>query len=445
MPRIRLPNNWRPRPYQQPLWNYLEGGGNRAVAVWHRRAGKDDVCLHWTATAAMQRVGTYWHMLPEAAQARKAIWNAVNPHTGKRRVDEAFPPEIRASTQEHEMFIRFANGSTWQVVGSDNYNSLVGSPPIGVVFSEWALADPASWAYLRPIFRENGGWALFIYTPRGRNHGATFFDNAKALPAEWFAERLTARQTPVFTEADLAAELRDYKADYGEQDGESRFNQEYLCDFNAAVVGSYYGSLMNDLETKGRIREVRHEPALSVHTAWDLGIGDSTAIWFCQLAGQEVRLIDYYEASGVGLDHYAAMLRSRSYNYGDHILPHDADISELGTGRTRVQTLGGMGISGRVLTRSSPDDGINAARLLLPKCWFDADKCKRGIEALRQYRREYDDELKAFKKRPLHDWTSHAADAFRYLAMGLPDAWADLKPVDRYAHTPKRGGSWMTA
>ena len=168
MPEIVIPHNWQPRDYQQPLWRYLCNGGKRAVAVWHRRAGKDDICLHWTACAAMERVGVYWHLLPQADQARKAIWDAVNPLTGLRRIDEAFPHAIRANTRETDMFIRFKNGSTWQVVGSDNFNSLVGTPPIGLVLSEWALADPAAWAYLSPILMDNGGWAVFITTPRGR-------------------------------------------------------------------------------------------------------------------------------------------------------------------------------------------------------------------------------------------------------------------------------------
>src|SRR4051812_39424132 len=159
MPTLSLPNNWAPRGYQKPLWNHLESGGKRAISIWHRRAGKDEVALHWTACAAMQRPGNYWHCLPTYAQSRKAIWSAVNGHTGKRRIDEAFPKEIRAATNEQEMFIRFVNGSTWTVVGSDTYDNLVGAPPVGIVFSEWSRANPAAWAYMSPILSENDGWA----------------------------------------------------------------------------------------------------------------------------------------------------------------------------------------------------------------------------------------------------------------------------------------------
>lgn len=235
---ITLPNNgWRPRRYQMPLWTHLEHGGRRAVAVWHRRAGKDEVCLHWSAIAAMKRPATYWHMLPEANQARKAIWEAINPHTGKRRIDEAFPKEIRETSREQEMMIKFVNGSTWQVVGSDNYDSLVGSPPAGVVFSEWALAKPDAWAYLRPILAENGGWALFIYTPRGDNHGKSTYDLALIEP-DWFCELLTADETGVFDPDTLEAERREMISQFGQSRGNALFKQEYYCSWVEAFEGA---------------------------------------------------------------------------------------------------------------------------------------------------------------------------------------------------------------
>ncbi len=187
-PVITLPLDWAPRPDQRALWDYLESGGKRAVMVAHRRWGKDEVGLHFAAVAALQRPGNYWHMLPQYGQARRVIWEAVNPRTGRRRIDEAFPQEIRRRTIDGEMLIELANGSTWQLVGSDNFDSLVGSPPVGIVFSEYALADPMAWAYFRPILAENGGWALFIYTPRGRNHGKTLYDFARSEEG-WFSQR----------------------------------------------------------------------------------------------------------------------------------------------------------------------------------------------------------------------------------------------------------------
>jgi hypothetical protein len=415
---IRLPyNGWRPRGYQQELWNYLERGGKRAVAIWHRRAGKDEVCLHWAAVAAHLRVGVYWHMLPEANQARKAVWDAVNPHSGLRRINEAFPRDLRESTRETDMAIRFKTGSLWQLVGSDNYNSLVGSPPAGVVFSEFALADPSAWGYLRPILAENGGWALFITTPRGRNHASTFYEAARQ-DRNWFAEQLPATMTNVFTAEQLEIEHRELIREYGPDDGEARYRQEYLVSFDAGVMGSYYGSLMEAAEKERRITAVPHEPTLPVHTAWDLGIGDATAIWCVQLAGREVHLIDYIENSGVGLDWYTRELDTRPWKWGEHILPHDAEARELGSGRTRIEVLRSLGFHRTmVIPRDRIEDGVNAVRMLLPRCWFDAEKCQRGVSALQNYRRSWNEALRIYSDRPLHDWSSHAADALRYLAL----------------------------
>lgn len=420
MPRIRLPNGWQPRPYQRKLWNYLEGGGKRGVWIAHRRAGKDDLAMHWTAVAAHGRVGTYWHMLPEAAQARKAIWEAINPHTGKRRIDEAFPRELRDGTRENEMFMRFKCGSTWQVLGSDNYNSLVGSPPIGLVMSEYALADPNAWGYMRPILRENGGWAAFITTPRGRNHAYTMYEAAREDP-EWFAELLPATETGVFSEHDLAAERREMMREYGPDDGQARYEQEYLCSWSAGMLGAYYARQMDDAEKEGRITNVPHDPRLPVHTAWDLGIGDAHAIWMTQVAGAEIRVIDYIENSGVGLDWYARELDKRPYKWGEHILPHDIEVKELGTGKTRLEVLNSLGIRNtRVIPAQSVDEGINALRMLLPRMWFDKVKAVRVVECMRAYHRAWDDKRRTYQDRPYHDWSSHCCDAGRYYALAEP-------------------------
>jgi len=424
---IRFPHRWRRRPHQARLWHFLEqaiapvpsGGeppGQRAVAVWHRRAGKDSLAVNFAACAAQRRVANYWHMLPTARQGRKVVWEAITG-TGRRLIDQAFPPAISESKSEEDMLIRLIGGSTWQVVGSDNFDRLVGANPAGVVFSEWALADPRAWEYVRPILAENGGWALFIYTPRGRNHGAALFDMARRTPG-WFAERLTVNETGVIAPGVIEDERRSGMAD-------ELIRQEYYCSFEAALVGSYYGRLIEAAGSDGRILDsIEPDPTLPVITAWDLGIGDATAIWFAQLSGREIRLIDYYEASGVGLDHYAEVLRRKAAEhrcvYGEALLPHDATQSELGTGRTRLETLRSLGIGRtRVVKRLSVDDGINASRLILPRRWFDAGRCARGLEALRQYSRAWSEERKTFGERPAHDWASHAADAFRYLAAGL--------------------------
>lgn len=427
-----IPNNWYPRRYQFCAWDALQKGKKYVLCRWHRRAGKDDIALHWTARQTLERIGTYWHMLPEAAQARKAIWEAVNPHTGRRRIDEAFPQEMRANTRENEMFIRFKNGSTWQVVGSDNFNSLVGSPPVGIVLSEWALAKPAAWAYLRPIMAENGGWALFISTPRGRNHMQKMEQAALDDP-RWFVDVLPATETSVFSAEALEAERKAYIAEYGPDDGDSLFRQEYLVSYDAAIVGAYYARHVEAAEQSARVCDLPVDRSIPVHTTWDLGISDSTSIWCFQVMGGEVRVVDWYEANGQPLEHYADWLAEREYS-GDDWVPHDARVRELGTGRTRIETLKMLGRKPRVVPNHTLMDGINAGRLTLDIAFFDRTRCEGGLEALRNYRREWDEDNKVFKDRPKHDWASHTADAWRYLAM----AWREMAP-QAAAKKPPRG------
>lgn len=433
--RITLPHNWSPRPYQHRLWKYLANGGKRAVAVWHRRAGKDDVCLNWTACAAMERPGTYWHLLPEYAQARKAVWEAVNPHTGRRRIDEAFPKEIRRFTRENEMIIGVGSVSTWQLVGSDNYNALMGTPPVGVNFSEFALANPAAWAYIRPILLENNGWATFISTPRGKNHLKSMFDSANGAPG-WFREKLTAEDTGVFTPEQLANELRELQAQHGDDYGRAIFDQEYGCSFEAAILGSIWGDLMSRAERAGRLCVVPHEPERPVFTAWDLGFTDDTAIWFFQMVAGEVHVIDYAQDSGKGIEFYADLLKAKKkdggWTYGTHYLPHDARARTLAAGGKSIhQQLIAHGVGRTVIApRLDIEDGIQAGRATLPVCWFDSERCADGIEHLRNFKREWDDERKVFSQRPVHDKASHAASAFRTLSL----VWKN--PKTRPTETP---------
>ena len=423
---LSLPHNWTPRDYQLPLWKKLETGCKRAAAVWHRRAGKDDVMLHWIATASQRRVGNYWTMLPLQSQARRAIWQSINPHTGVRRIDEAFPPEMRANTRDNDMSITFANGSQWQVLGSDSYDSHVGAAPIGIVWSERALSDPRSWAYLRPILLENNGWALFNFTPRGSNHAKRTFETWQS-DSNWYCERLTANDTNVFTAEQLKAEKREYIGLHGHDEGEALFNQEYHCSFDSPVLGSYYGHEMVAAETEGRIGRVPHDSAVGVETWWDLGIGDATAIFFAQrIPGGEIHIIDYIEDQGKALPYYVDLLNQKksefNYNYTQHILPHDAKARELQTGKPRQEALKYLGIEATIISQHNVDDGIHAVRMMLPRCWFDSVKCERGIDCLRSYRKAEDQHKsdgvhKFYQSRPLHDFASHAADAFRYGAM----------------------------
>lgn len=384
----------------------------------------------------MTRVGGYWHMLPQASQSRKAVWDAVNPHTGKRRIDEAFPHEIRESTRENDMFIRFKNGSTWQVVGSDNYNSLIGSPPVGVVFSEYALSDPSAWAFLRPIMAENDGWALFISTPRGRNHFSKLVDYA-LTDSEWFGQVLDVDDTGAISKETIDRERRELEAERGEKEAQAIISQEYYCDFDAALPGAYYGDFMSKAEKDGRIGDFPHFPKEQVGTAWDIGFGDSTVVWmFQQPPSGRVRLINVLEGSGVGVDWYARKLQQLPYVFADHIWPHDGghgNIRDIG-GTTLKATAQGLGIRPlRVLERDNTiDQGINAVRQMLPLCEFNTTpapfsdetpeqakaRMARALDAMRQYRRKWDEKNQKFSDSPLHDWTSNTADALRYLSRG---------------------------
>lgn len=416
------------------MWDYLEKGGRRAIGVWHRRAGKDDVLLHRTAVAAFERVATYWTALPEYAQARKALWAAVNPHTGKRRIDEAFPHEIRETTSEQEMFIRFKNGSTWQLIGSDRYNSLVGAGVAGVTFSEFALANPSAWGYIRPMLEENDGWAAFITTPRGRNHAKAMFDMAAANP-KWFAQVLTIADTGALSREQVDESLQEYVALYGEDMGRAQFEQEYECSFNAAILGAFYAREMVAVRKEGRVKDIEPLPDRPVHRAWDIGRRDDTSIWWFQVVGSKVYVLDCYSMPFGALEPHADEVHRRNREYGwksgiDYV-PHDAKVIEWGSGRTRVEQMAAHGLRPMVVPDATKLDGIAAARLTLKRCVFHPRCETPGLAALEQYRREWDDERKTFKADAVHDWTSHLADAFRYLSL----AWRNVVDV---IEEPKR-------
>jgi phage terminase large subunit len=434
--RITLPNGWQPRAYQRPLWDYLERGGDRAIEIAHRRWGKDDVFLHRTAIAAHERVATYWHCLPEYEQARKAIWAAVNPHTGKRRIDEAFPPEIRESKDEQQMFIRFKNGSTWQVIGSDRYNSLVGAGVAGVTFSEWALCNPSSWGYIRPMMEENNGWAAFITTPRGKNHAKAMLDMARDNP-RWFAEVSTIHDTGALTQEQLDESLLEYISLYGEDLGRAQFEQEYLCSFNAAIMGAFYAREMLAVRTEDRIQPVEPIDGRPVHTAWDLGVEDSTAIWWFQVVGAQIFILDYYVAHGYGVDHYAEVVKGKPWPKGIDFVPHDAKVRQWGVpgARTRVESMLELGLHPQLVPMSTDMDGHQAVRKTLPSCVFHPRTEAEGMSALEQYHREWDDDLKTYKLKAQHDWSSHGAKAFQYLSQ----AWraAPVVAVEQPKPQPK--------
>ena len=413
--RIDIVVPYAPRPQFVAFHNRKE---RFALGVAHRRAGKTVACINDLIHGALtcpKRQPRFAYVAPLQKQAKSVAWDYLKHYALAVPVTTA---------HESELHVDFPNGGQVRLHGADNPDALRGIYLDGVVLDEYAQMRAVVWPeVIRPALADRLGWAAFIGSPMGRNAFCELYETAKSDPS-WFVFRLKASETGLIPAAELEAARAVMSAD--------QYAQEFECSFDAAVVGAYYGSLMQQAEAEERITSVPWEPSAEVHTAWDLGIGDSTSIWFFQQVGLEIHIIDYHENSGVGLSHYVGELearRGRGWVFGEHIMPHDAKARELTTGKTREQALIGLGLIPRILPAEPVEDGINAVRNLLPRCWFDASRCERGIEALRQYRRDYDDRLKAFKGRPLHDWTSHAADAFRYLAMGLPERAAVLKPI----------------
>ena len=417
---IVLPHYWTARLHQQRFMRYMltTDANQRAVLVWHRRAGKDNGVLNFTAVATQQKVANYWHMFPTQKQGRKVLWEGVNPHTGIRYIDQAFPKEMRESQNETEMLIRFKNGSTWQVVGSDTFDSNVGSNPFGIVLSEWALCDPRAWDFLRPILRENGGWAVFVYTPRGKNHGHRLYEMAKDNP-NWYCELLTIEDTKredgrrIFTDEDYQAEL-----DEGMDPLLAR--QEYYCSFDAGLMGAYY----TDALKRAKIGDYPWNPHKPVHTFWDIGMRDASVCWFGQESdqGDAINIIDYESANNRSFLEWLPILQGKPYAYGLHTWPHDAKQRKWSDGKSAVDVANEMHFDVEIAPSITLRDGIDHTKSFLPRCRFNnSPEVMQGYDCLTNYRREYNDKLQTFMDRPLHDWASHGADGFRIMAVSWPD------------------------
>ncbi len=334
---------------------------------------------------------------------------------------------------ESELRVSLVSGSTIRLYGADNPDRLRGLGFDGAIIDEYADMRPSLWAeVIRPTLADRKGWAVFIGTPKGRVglydifHGKGEWKNM-----EFFRLMLKASETGIID----SGELLDLRAGLTED----AYSQEMECSFEAAIKGSVYGKLMAQARKDGRVCSVPYDPSVLVHTSWDLAIGDPTAIWFVQNVGRETRLIDYYESSGTDVAHYAGVLKQKPYTYGSHILPHDAEPKEFTSGKSVKEVLQDLGIRPlEVQPVARVEDGINAARLRIPMCWFDEAKCARGIEALEQYRYEFDEKLGTLKAKPLHDWASHAADAFRYMAEGFARG-VGIKKFNRKINYPELG------
>lgn len=395
--------------------------------AWHRRAGKDELLLNAIGCRAMMRPASYGYMFPTTAHARRSMWNSVNPHTGRRRILESFPSEMLAKPpNETEMRIEFINGSNLVFFGSDNYDGVVGAAFAGLASSEHALASPNAYAFFSPMLLENKGFFWAISTPRGRNHFKSMVDYA-AGSKKWFSQILPISITKAVNDDDLKEELEKFIHQYGIDEGTALFNQEYMVDFNAAVLGAFFSHEMVAVRNEERIVDDLEPIDAPVHRAWDLGMRDDTTIWFWQAVGSQVYILDVYSTSGVGIEHYAGhidqLYQERGWKHGIDFVPHDAKVKELGTGRTRVEAMQSFGLNPRLAPNAGLMDGINAARQTLKRCVFH-ERCDMGIQALELYRREYDEDKRVFRSSPLHDWTSHYADSFRYMSL----SWREMKP-----------------
>lgn len=412
---------FRVRWYQQAFHKALVNRTHdRLMAVWHRRAGKDEVVLNAMRTLALQDPGTYWHCFPEQKQARKAIWNGVNGHTGKRRIFEAFPQPLIKRMQDDDMFIELNNGATFQLIGSDRYDSTVGSGPKGIAYSEWALSNPSAWAYHSPMIRESGGFAAFITTPRGDNHAKTMFDRAQGNDA-WFSQLLSIEETGALDASELAEALQEYQDLHGADLGRAIFEQEYLCSFSGAMVGAYWGSEMRTAERDGRIGIVPVNPDHPVNTAWDLGKAVNNPIWCFQVIGGKLKIVDFYRPESDDLLDWIKWLDDKGY-HGDDYVPDDVMDFIWGAKHTRWDLLKQAKRKPKLVKRIAVADGIHAGREAIKVAEFDAVRCELGIEGLKNYRREWDDELKTFRENPVKDWAEHIGSSWRYLGLAWREA-----------------------
>ena len=402
MGTITIP--YAPRQHQLKVHELLEKQ-RFSVVVAHRRFGKTVAALNHIIKQAIlnqKENPRYAYIAPTYGQAKRVAWDYLLKYT--------LP--LGATPNIAELRIDFW-GRRIQLYGSDNPDSLRGQYFDGAVIDEVGDQNPVIWTdIIRPALSDRLGWCLFIGTPKGHNHFKDLRDRAETEDG-WGLLEFKASQTNVIAESELKAARSEM--------GEDKYLQEFECSFNAAVEGSYYGQILNDLESKNRFQEIPRDDLCQTKCAWDLGMGDSTAIWVVQIAGSEIRLIDYYENNGVGLDKYVSWLRDNGWDKAEQILPHDVQVRELGSGRSRLEVLQEAGLNIRIAPRMSVDDGIQAVRRLLPRCWFNIPRVKQGLDCLRNYRRDYDEKRKVFFDRPLHDWSSHGSDAFRYLAIGLDE------------------------
>jgi len=402
---INIP--YSPRPLQRDLHNNLSQK-RWAVVVCHRRFGKTVMAInHLLRDAILSDKGSprYAYLAPTYRQAKNVAWDYLKQFAGTI-------PMVRF--HETELRCDLPNGARIQLLGAENPDSLRGIYLDGAVLDEMAdMPESLFPEVIRPALSDRKGWALFIGTPKGHNAFFELFDAAKSQN-DWYTKIYRASETGILDDEELEAAKSMMSAD--------QFQQEFECSWVANVAGAIFGKELQEIHEKGRISDVPYDPSTKVDTWWDLGVGDSTAIWFTQTVGRAVHVIDFYENRNEGLPHYAQALAQKGYFYGTHNAPHDIEVRELGSGKSRREVAYDLGINFRVVPKLPLEDGIHAAQMLIPRCWFDRDATKHGLECLRQYHRKYNEKARSFRTTPVHDWSSHAADAFRYLAVGLKES-----------------------
>lgn len=429
MPEINF--DYRPRPPFVPFHTRTQ---RWSVVIAHRRAGKTVACLMDTLDHALrckQSNGRFAYIAPYYVQAKSVAWDYLKSFAR---------PVLAGPPNESELRVDLINGARISLYGGDNFDRLRGLALDGVILDEFADMPTKLWGeVIRPALADRKGWATIIGTVKGKNQLWQAYETAQTDPEHWFSAVLRASETGILDPQELEDAKRAMSVD--------QYAAEFECDPTAAIQGAFYSDALKRAREESRIGKVPYERGLAVHTAWDLGVSDSTAIWFIQVVGREVRVIDYHEDSGCGLDEYAKVLKDKGYVYGTHYFPHDIQVRELSTGKSRLETLRNLGITEvQVVPQHNVNDGINAVRRLLDRCWFDEQKTKRGVECLWQYRRDWDERNKIWRNNPLHDWTSHGSDAFRYFAAG----WAEpeiRERKDRWSDYGSRSSdkSWMIA
>ena len=415
---------FNPRQHQREIFDNLKRFN---VLVCHRRFGKTLLCINILIRKALEcdkERPRFAYIAPFRVQAKQAAWDYLKAYT------KDVPDRV---VYESELRVDLPNGARIQLYGADNPDSLRGIYLDGVILDEYAQMPPRLWGeVVRPLLADRQGWSIFIGTPQGHNPFHDLYLDATLGPMDpvsklrdpdpsWWGSLYKASETGILEESELSQLRRDMT--------EEEFEQELECSFEAAIRGAYYGKLMAEAEDNNRVLIFPVNPTIPVNTCWDLGMGDDTSIWFYQMIGQEIHWIDYYSSSGESLSHYVEMIRERpgywetqTITWGEHLLPHDASVREMGTGTSRFETLQSLGLYGlRIVQRQKLEDGINACRNRIPMSYFHKVRCIDGIEGLKQYKRSWDEKRQTFVQAPMHDWASHPADSFRTGCLGMQE------------------------